>query len=97
MRKQLTGIRKAFGIVWDADKKYPCLLLLRALAASAAPLYFSVCVSRLISGLAGEGQIDSIILIFFCCCPEFCCSGHWMRGLRGSAPTGTCACRMFLP
>lgn len=65
MRKQLTGIRKAFGIVWDADKKYPCLLLLRALAASAAPLYFSVCVSRLISGLAGEGQIDSIILILF--------------------------------
>lgn len=63
MRKQWSGIRKAFGIVWDADKIYPCLLLMRALAASAAPLYFSVCVSRLISGLAGERSINSIILI----------------------------------
>ena len=63
MRKQWSGIRKAFGIVWDADKIYPCLLLMRALAASAAPLYFSVCVSRLISGLAGERRINSIILI----------------------------------
>ena len=33
------------------------------MAASAAPLYFSVCVSRLISGLAGERRINSIILI----------------------------------
>ena len=63
MRKQLSGIGKAFGIVWDADKIYPFLLLLWALAASVAPLYVSVCVSRLISGLAGERQIDSIILI----------------------------------
>lgn len=63
MRKQLSGIRKAFGIVWDADKIYPFLLLMRALAASVAPLYASVCVSRLISGLAGERRIDSIILI----------------------------------
>ena len=32
MRKQLSGIGKAFGIVWDADKIYPYLLLMRALA-----------------------------------------------------------------
>ena len=63
MRKQLSGIGKAFCIVWDADKIYPFLLLVRALAASAAPLYVSVCVSRLVSGLAGERRLDSIILI----------------------------------
>lgn len=63
MRKQLSGIGKAFGIVWDADKIYPFLLLLRALTVSIAPLYASVCVSRLISGLAGERRTDSIILI----------------------------------
>ena len=63
MRKQLSGIGKAFGIVWDADKIYPFLLLMRALAASVTPLYSSVCVSRLISGLAGERRRDSIILI----------------------------------
>lgn len=63
MRKQLSGIGKAFGIVWDADKLYPFLLLLRALAVSVAPLYSSVCVSRLISGLAGERRTGSILLI----------------------------------
>lgn len=63
MRKQLSGIGKAFGIVWDADKIYPFLLLMRALAASVIPLYSSVCVSRLISALAGERRTDSIILI----------------------------------
>ena len=62
MRKQLSGIRKAFGIVWDADRIYPFLLLTRALTVSIAPLYTSVCVSRLISGLAGERRIDSVIL-----------------------------------
>ncbi len=63
MSKQLAGIKKAFGIVWDADKIYPFLLLARALAASAAPLYSSVCISRLISALAGERRMDSVILI----------------------------------
>jgi len=62
MRKQLSGIGKAFRIVQNADKIYPLLLLARALAASLAPLYTSVCLSRLISGLAGERRIDSIIL-----------------------------------
>lgn len=65
MRKQLSGIRKSLGIVWDADKIYPFLLLIRALAASVAPLYSSVCVSRLISALAGERRLDSIMLILF--------------------------------
>lgn len=63
MRKQLSGIGKAFGIVWDADKIYPFLLLIRALAASVFPLYVSVCVSRLLNSLAGGRRIDSIILI----------------------------------
>ena len=63
MRKQLSGIGKAFGIVWDADKIYPFLLLTRALATSIAPLYISVCVSRLVSVLAGERRIDAILLI----------------------------------
>ena len=65
MRKQMSGIGQAFGIVWDADKLYPFLLLTRALTASVGPLYVSVCVSRLISGLAGERRINSIILILF--------------------------------
>lgn len=65
MRKQLSGIGKAFEMVWDADKIYPFLLLTRALAAAAAPLYVSVCVGRLISSLAGEKRIDSIVLILF--------------------------------
>ena len=63
MRKQLSGIGKAFGIVWDADNIYPFILLMRALAASILPLYASVCVSRLISELAGARRTDSIILI----------------------------------
>ena len=61
MRKQLSGIGQAFRIVWDADKLYPFLLLAQALITSAGPLYVSVCVSRLISALAGES--DSILLI----------------------------------
>lgn len=64
MKKQLSGIGKAFRIVWDADKIYPYLLLMRSLAASVAPLYTSVCVSRLINELAGERRMGSIILIF---------------------------------
>ncbi len=63
MRKQLSGIGKAFGIVWDADKIYLFLLLMRALAESVVPLYISVCVSGLVSGLAGGRRIDSIMLI----------------------------------
>ena len=63
MRKQLSGIGKAFGIVWDADKTYPFLLLTRALATSVTPLYISVCVSRLVSEMAGEGRINAIIWI----------------------------------
>lgn len=63
MRKQLSGIGKAFRIVWDADKIYPFLLLMRSLAVAVAPLYASVWVSRLISELAGERRKDSIILI----------------------------------
>lgn len=65
MRKQLSGIGRAFGMVWDADKIYPCLLLMRALAVAAAPLYSSVCVSHLISVLAGEKRTDSAIHILF--------------------------------
>lgn len=65
MRRQLSGIGKSFGIAWDADKIYPFLLLTRALAASVAPLYVSVCVSRLISALAGERRLDSMIWILF--------------------------------
>lgn len=65
MRKQFSGIKKAFGIVWDADKKYPFLLLMRVLATSVTPLYVSVCISRLVSALAGERRIGSIILILF--------------------------------
>ena len=63
MRKQLSGIGKAFGIVWDADKTYPFLLLTRALATSVTPLYMSVCISRLVSEMAGEGRINAIIWI----------------------------------
>lgn len=63
MRKQLSGVGKAFGIVWDADKTYPFLLLIRALAESVVPLYISICVSRLVSEMAGERRVDSIILI----------------------------------
>ena len=63
MRKQLSGIGKAFGIVWDADKNYPFLLLTRALAEAVIPLYISVCVSRLVSEMAGEQRINAIILI----------------------------------
>lgn len=63
MRKQLSGVGKAFGIVWDADKIYPFLLLIRALAESVVPLYISICVSRLVSEMAGERRGDSIILI----------------------------------
>lgn len=91
MRKQLSGIGKAFGMVWDADKIYPFLLLLRSLAASVAPLYSSVCVSRLISALAGERRLDSIIRILFLllagillfkaleACLEWQCSYRYMR------------------
>ncbi len=39
MKKQLSGIEKAFRMVWDADKIYPFLLLLQALVVSASPLY----------------------------------------------------------
>ena len=63
MRKQLSGVGKAFGIVWDADKIYPFLLLIRALAESVVPLHISICVSRLVSEMAGERRVDSIILI----------------------------------
>ena len=63
MRKQLSGIGKAFGIVWDANKTYPFLLLIRALTESVVPLYISICVSRLVSEMAGERRVDSIILI----------------------------------
>ena len=63
MKKQLSGIEKAFRMVWDADKIYPFLLLLQALVVSASPLYTSLCVSLLISALAGGGRMDSIILI----------------------------------
>lgn len=63
MRKQLSGIGKAFGIVWSADKIYPFLLLIRALAESVFPLYISICVSRLVSEMAGERRADLIILI----------------------------------
>lgn len=63
MRKRFSGIGKAFGIVWDTDKIYPFLLLTRALAAAVAPLYSSVCISCLISELAGERRIESVILI----------------------------------
>ena len=63
MRKQLSGMGKAFGIVWDADKIYPFLLLTRALAESVVPLHISICVSHLVSGMAGERRIDFIILI----------------------------------
>ena len=63
MRKQLSGIGKAFGIVWDADKIYPFLLLTRALTESVVPLYISICVSRLVSEMADERRVDSIILI----------------------------------
>ncbi len=62
MKKQLSGIEKAFRMVWDADKIYPFLLLLQALAVSASPLYISVCVSRLISVLAGGRRMDAVIL-----------------------------------
>ena len=91
MRKQLSGIGKAFGIVWGADKIYPYLLLLRSLAASVTPLYSSVCVSRLISALAGERRLDSIIRILFLllagillfraleACLEWQCSYRYMR------------------
>ena len=65
MRKQLSGIGKAFGIVWNADKIYPFLLLTRALAESVVPLYISICVSHLVSEMAGERWINSIILILF--------------------------------
>lgn len=63
MRKRLSGIGKAFGIVWDADKVYPFLMLTRALAESVVPLYISICVSRLVSEMAWERRIASIILI----------------------------------
>ena len=63
MRKQLSGIGKAFGIVWDADRIYPFLLLTRALDEAAVPLYISVCVSQLVSEMAGEQRINVIILI----------------------------------
>ena len=63
MRKQLSGIGKAFGIVWDADKIYPFLLLTQALAEAVIPLYISICVSHLVSEMAGERRINSIILI----------------------------------
>ena len=65
MRKQLAGIGKAFGSVWDADKVYPFLLLTQALTESVVPLYISICVSRLVSEMAGERRVDSIILILF--------------------------------
>lgn len=91
MKKQLSGIGKAFQIVWDADKLYPVLLLMRALAASAAPLYASVCMSLLITGLAGERSIHHIILILSLllsgillfraldACLEWQCSYRYMR------------------
>ena len=63
MRKQLSGVGKAFGIVWDADKTYPFLLLTRALAESAIPLTISICVSRLVSEMAGERRLDAILLM----------------------------------
>ena len=63
MKKELSGIGKAFGIVWNADKIYPFLLLMRALDISITPLYISISVSHLISELADERRIDSIILI----------------------------------
>ena len=63
MRKQLSGVGKAFGIVWDADKIYPFLLLIRALAEAVIPLCISICVSRLVSEMAGEGRINAIVLI----------------------------------
>ena len=63
MRKQLSGIGKAFGIVWDAGKIYPLQLLTRALAEAVVPLYISICVSCLVSEMAGERRINSIILI----------------------------------
>ena len=69
MKKQLAGMNKAFRMVWDADKRYPFLLLLRALSVSVSPLFVSVCVSRLISALAGGKQTASIlrILILLLC------------------------------
>lgn len=65
MKKQLSGMGKAFGIVWDADRIYPFLLLVRALAVSVAPLYVSICVSRLVSALAVKKQSGSVIRILF--------------------------------
>ena len=65
MRKRLSGIGKAFGIVWNADRIYPFLLLIRALAEAVMPLFLSVCVSRLVSGMAGERRINDIILTLF--------------------------------
>ena len=62
MRKQLSGIGQAFRLVWDADKLYPLLLLTQALTASVGPLYVSACVSRLISALAGERRIKSLVM-----------------------------------
>lgn len=97
MKKQLSGIEKAFRMVWDADKIYPFLLLLQALVVSASPLYTSLCVSLLISALAGGGRMDSIILILSLLLFGNLLLRHWKPGLSGSVLTDICACRTSLP
>ena len=65
MKKQMAGIQKAFRMVWDADKRYPFLLLLQTLSVSISPLFLSICVSWLISALAEGRQITFIFRILF--------------------------------
>ncbi len=65
MKKHLAVIGKAFSLLWDIDKVYPFLLSGRSLITAILPLYFSVCVSGLVSELAGEKRVNHVVFILF--------------------------------
>ena len=56
MKQPIRAIKKSFRLVWEVDKVYPCLLLLKNLLSALLPLYLSICISSLITELAGEGR-----------------------------------------
>lgn len=65
MKKHLAVIGKAFGFLWNIDKIYPFLLGGRSLITAVLPLYISVCVSGLVSELAGEQRVNYVAAILF--------------------------------
>lgn len=91
MKKHLMVIGKAFSLLWHIDKAYPFLVGGRSLIIALLPLHISVCVSGLVSELAGEQRSERVIFMLLilavgmflgrglCAILDWQCSYRYMR------------------